>query len=245
MNGLIFKYNITSPMEQFEITSLFSQKLLLPNTSFYFLVAMLFIFFITYFSTRIQNKLVPTTFSITHESLFRSLLLMVNNYMSTIYFPMIYTLFHVILFSNLIGMIPYSSTPTVEIMMTVSLAFTVQIGVLIQGFMSHKLYLLAAFIPNGTPLFQIPLMIPLEIISYLARTFSLGLRQAVNMITGHILVKVCISFIWVAYINGTSVIILIIPILLLILFLALELLIAYLQAYIFTFITCLTFKDMT
>ena len=86
---------------------------------------MLFIFFITYFSTRIQNKLVPTTFSITHESLFRSLLLMVNNYMSTIYFPMIYTLFHVILFSNLIGMIPYSSTPTVEIMMTVSLAFTV------------------------------------------------------------------------------------------------------------------------
>lgn len=172
---------------------------------------------------------------------------MVDNFIGRskiIYLPLIYTLFHVILFSNLVGLVPYSSTPTVEIVMTLSLSFTLLIGVLLLGFLSHKLYLLAAFIPAGTPLALIPMMIILEIIAYLSRTLSLGLRLAVNMITGHILVKVIVGFIWVAYLNGTSIFILSLPIFLLTLFLCLELLIAYLQAYIFTFITCITFKDM-
>jgi F0F1-type ATP synthase membrane subunit a len=85
-------------------------------------------------------------------------------------------------------------------------------------------------------------MILLELLAYLTRTISLGLRLAVNMITGHILAKVCLGFIWSAYLSSIGLFLL--PLFLLSLFLALELLIAYLQAYIFTFISCITIKDM-
>lgn len=237
-----------SPMEQYEIFPIISLNLSIPHTIGYLFIAGIQSIILTYIGSGgkiLQGNQVPNVFTITHESLFRSILQMVDTYMNTIYFPQIYTLFHVIQFSNQIGMIPYSSTPTVEIQMTQSLSFTIQIGVLIQGFLSHKIYLQAAFIPVGTPLGQIPIMIILEIISYLSRTFSLGLRQAVNMITGHIQVKVSINFIWVAYLKGTSILIQILPMSLQTLFLALELLIAYQQAYIFCFITCITFKDLS
>lgn len=94
----------------------------------------------------------------------------------TTYFPLIYTVFHLILFSNLIGMIPYSTTPTVEIIMTLSIALTLLIAVLLRGFLSNGVILLAAFIPAGTPLGLVPLMIVLEVVAYLTRTLSLGLR---------------------------------------------------------------------
>lgn len=233
-----------SPMEQYEIFPIQEMGISQPNTIGYLQIAGQISIMVTYIGTSNKTSQVPTGYAVTHESLFRSILQMVDTYMSTIYFPQMYTLFHIILFSNLIGMIPYSSTPTVEIIMTQSQAFTMQVGILILGFISHKLYLQAAFLPAGTPLFLIPAMICQEILAYITRTFSLGLRLAVNMITGHIQVKVCVSFIWGAYLNGTSFFILLLPIFLLTLFLALELLIAYLQAYIFTFITCITFKDM-
>ena len=163
----------------------------------------------------------------------------------TIYFPLIYTIFHLILFSNLIGMVPYSSTPTVEIILTLSIALTLLIAVLLVGFLSNGVVLLAAFIPAGTPLALVPLMIVLELVAYVTRTLSLGLRLAVNMITGHILAKVCVGFIWVAYLKGLSSLVISLPLLVpLTVFLGLELLIAYLQAYILTFITCITIKDM-
>lgn len=246
-----FNENISycSPMEQYEIFNVFSMYVNIPHTIGFLQVGAIGTIIITYIGTgiNITNKgnQIPNYQQITHESLFRSILQMVDTYMNTVYFPQIYTLFHIILFSNQIGMIPYSSTPTVEIIMTQSLSFTIQIGVLILGFISHKLYLFAAFIPTGTPIGQIPLMIIQEIISYLSRTFSLGQRLAVNMITGHIQVKVCINFIWMGYLNGTSIFIQIFPMFLLTQFLSQEQLIAYLQAYIFTFITCITFKDMT
>lgn len=172
---------------------------------------------------------------------------MVENYLGYAnmkYFPLIFTIFHLVLFSNFLGLIPYSSTSTVEFAITLTIAFTLLIGILIIGFIHHQLYLFAVFIPAGTPLGLVPLMIILEVIAYFTRLLSLGLRLSVNMITGHILTKVCINFIWLGYINGTSFFILIIPLALLTLFLCLEILIAYLQAYIFTFITCLTFRDM-
>ena len=184
---------------------------------------------------------------ILNESLYRTILVMTTDYIGrkfTPLFPLIYTVFHLILFSNLIGLVPYSSTPTVEIVMTLSIALTLLIAVLLRGFLSNGVVLLAAFIPAGTPLALVPLMIVLEIVAYLTRTLSLGLRLAVNMITGHILAKVCVGFIWVAYLKGTSLFVALPLLLPLSLFLALEIVIAYLQAYIFTFITCITIKDM-
>ena len=69
----------------------------------------------------------------------------------TFYFPLIYTVFHLILFSNLIGMVPYSTTSTVEIVMTLSIALTLLIAVLLRGFLSNGVVLLAAFLSAGTP----------------------------------------------------------------------------------------------
>nr|YP_009659027.1 ATP synthase F0 subunit a [Spizellomyces sp. 'palustris']QCQ69025.1 ATP synthase F0 subunit a [Spizellomyces sp. 'palustris'] len=236
----------SSPMEQYEIYPLVSFSLTLNNVIFYLLIAGLISTLITYVGTT-RGELVSNWWGILSESLYRTILSMVENYIGikfTVYLPLIYTVFHLILFSNLIGMVPYSSTPTVEIIMTLSIALTLLVAVLLIGFLSHKLLLLAAFIPAGTPLGLVPLMIVLEILAYVTRTLSLGLRLAVNMITGHILAKVCVGFIWVAYLKGTSLLVLTLPLLLLTLFLGLELLIAYLQAYIFTFITCITIKDM-
>ena len=233
-------------MEQYEIYPLQSLNLTLNNVIFYLLVAAFISIIITLVGT-IRGELVSNWWGIQSESLYRTILSMVENYIGikyTVYLPLIYTVFHLILFSNLIGMVPYSSTPTVEIIMTISIALTLLVAVLLIGFQSHKVLLLAAFLPAGTPIGQVPLMFVLEVQAYVTRTLSLGLRQAVNMITGHILAKVCVGFIWVAYLNGTSLIVLTLPLLLLTLFQGLELLIAYLQAYIFTFITCITIKDI-
>lgn len=237
-----------SPMEQYEVFPVQSLSIIVPHTIGFMLIAGMLSVALTFIGVGAnikQGNQIPNAQTITHESLFRSILQMVDTYMNTIYFPQIYTQFHVIQFSNQIGLIPYSSTPTVEILMTQSLSFTILIGVLFQGFISHKIYLQAAFIPVGTPIGQIPIMIIQEIISYLSRTFSLGQRQAVNMITGHIQVKVSVNFIWVAYLKGTTILIQVLPMFLQTLFQAQELLIAYQQAYIFCFITCITFKDIS
>ena len=110
---------------------------------------------------------------------------------------------------------------------------------------THKLFLLGIFIPGGTPLGLVPLLVLLELIAYIFRTISLGLRLAINLITGHLLLKVSIGFVWLGYIHGTSFFILAIPLILLTVFLSLEILIAYLQAYILVFITIITLKDIS
>ena len=167
-----------SPMEQYEIYPLLSFNLTLNNVIFYLLVAAFISIIITYVGT-IRGELVSNWWGILSESLYRTILSMVENYIGikyTVYLPLIYTVFHLILFSNLIGMVPYSSTPTVEIIMTISIALTLLVAVLLIGFQSHKVLLLAAFLPAGTPLGLVPLMIVLEVLAYVTRTLSLGLR---------------------------------------------------------------------
>ena len=123
--------------------------------------------------------------------------------------------------------------------------FHTRIGIV--SLLIHGQKLFAAFIPAGTPLALVPLMILLEILAYLTRTLSLGLRLAVNMTTGHILAKVMMGFIWAIALsaNFISTILFAVAMSLITLFIGLEILIAYLQATIFVFITCITIKDMT
>lgn len=187
--------------------------------------------------------IIPSNYQILDESIYRTILIIIINNLGSqrlYYLPLIYTIFMMIFISNIVGMIPYSSTPSVEIVLTLSLAFTILIGILISGIISqHGKYITHLFLPAGTPLGLIPLMVPLEIIAYITRTLSLGLRLGVNIITGHILVKVCISFA-----SNMSSLFLLLPLAFTTIFLALEILIAYLQAYIFIFIICITLKDI-
>lgn len=175
------------------------------------------------------------------EAQWRTILLMVVSSQSQL--PQIYSIFHQILFANFLGMVPYSSTATVEQVISFWQAVTFLLGVLIMGSQSHRSVLQAAasWITDlaGTPLVLVPLMVILEIVAQTQRILSLGMRLSVNMITGHTLVKVCSGFI-----NGNGIWIMGVGQLLLTLFLSQEILIAYLQAYIFTFMTCLTIKEM-
>jgi F-type H+-transporting ATPase subunit a len=119
-----------------------------------------------------------------------------NGFSSTRYLPLVFTIFTLVFFSNFTGLIPYSTTPTTELVLTLGVSFTMLLGILVIGAVTHKAKLVAAFIPAGTPLGLMPLMILLELLAYTTRTLSLGLRLAVNLITGHILAKVVVGFLW-------------------------------------------------
>jgi F-type H+-transporting ATPase subunit a len=125
-----------------------------------------------------STKIIPSNYQILDESLYRSILLIILNNLnlkSLYYFPLIYTIFIIILLSNLIGLIPYSTTPSVEIVITLSLAITILGGILIYALIvEHGLYIFHLFLPAGTPIGLIPLMVPLEIVAYITRTLSLG-----------------------------------------------------------------------
>lgn len=193
-----------------------------------------------------KQLLIENNWQVQAESLYRTILNMQENFVSrkhSIYFPQQYTLFFQIQFANFLGQVPYSSTSTVEIVQTQSLAFTLQIGFLIIGVENHGSYQLSVFQPAGTPQPLIPLMVLQEIVAYQFRTISLGLRQAINQITGHVQTKVCVSFIYGGALEGTNPQVLQIPISLQSQFLSQEVQIAYQQAYIFIFITCQTIKD--
>ena len=164
-----------------------------------------------------RGNIISNNWGILSESLFRTILLKIENFVgpkSSIYLPLFYTIFHIVLFSNLLGLVPYSTTPTVELVKTLSISFTLLMGLLLVGFLTHKLYLLALFLPGGTPVALIIPMVGLEIIAYVFKILSLGLRLAINLITGHLLLKVSIGFVWLGYIKGTSFFILAIPLIL-------------------------------
>ena len=111
------------------------------------------------------------------------------------YFPFIFTLFMFILAANLLGMVPYSFTPTSHIVVTFAMAFVVFIGVTLIGFARHGLHFLGFFVPAGVPKALLPLLVVIEVISYLIRPVSLSVRLFANMLAGHITLKVFASFV--------------------------------------------------
>ncbi len=153
------------------------------------------------------------------------------------YFPVIFTLFMFVLFGNMLGMMPYSFTFTSHIIVTFGLALTVFIGVTVLGIVKHGVKFLGFFVPGGTPVLMWPLMIPIEVISYLSRPISLSVRLFANMTAGHTLLKVFAGFIVTMGIAG------IVPFAFVVALTGLEFLIAFLQAYVFTILTCIYIND--
>lgn len=153
------------------------------------------------------------------------------------YFPFVFTLFSFILAGNLIGMIPYHFTFTSHIIVTFAMAITIFIGVTVLGFVKHGMHFFSFFAPPGTPVVMLPLLVPIEIISYLSRPISLSVRLFANMLAGHTLMKVIASFVAVLGVFG------ILPLALVVALTGLEILIAFLQAYVFAILTCLYIND--
>ena len=153
------------------------------------------------------------------------------------YFPFVFTIFMFVLFGNLLGMTPYSFTFTSHIIVTFAMAFVIFVGVTVLGFVKHGFHFFSFFVPPGTPLPLYPLLIPIEIISYLSRPISLSVRLFANMLAGHTLLKVIAGFIGLLGVFG------ILPLVFVIALTGLEVLIAFLQAYVFAILTCLYIND--
>jgi F-type H+-transporting ATPase subunit a len=153
------------------------------------------------------------------------------------YFPIVFSLFMFILVGNLLGMVPYSFTFTSHIIVTFALASVVFIGVTILGFVKHGMRFFGMFVPPGAPIAMWPLLIPIEVISYLSRPISLSVRLFANMLAGHTLVKVIAGFIGIMGVFG------ILPLAVVVALTGLEILIAFLQAYVFAILTCLYIND--
>jgi len=154
------------------------------------------------------------------------------------FFPFVFTLFMFILFANMLGLMPYSFTITSHIIVTFILAIAVFIGVTVVGILRHGVKFFSYFVPSGVPMAVLPLMIPIEIISYLSRPISLSVRLFANMTAGHIMMKVFAGFVIPLGIFGGWA-----PLGVDVLLVGFEFLVAFLQAYVFTVLTCLYLHD--
>lgn len=153
------------------------------------------------------------------------------------YFPFIFSLFIFVLFGNMLGMLPYSFTFTSHLAVTFAMAAFIFVAVTIIAIAKHRMKFFSFFLPSGVPIAMAPLLIPIEIISYLSRPVSLSVRLFANMMAGHTLLKVLAGFVIPLGVAG------VVPVAGLVAVTGLELLIAFLQAYIFTILTCIYISD--
>jgi ATP synthase subunit 6 len=160
------------------------------------------------------------------------------------YFPFIFTIFTFVLVNNCIGLIPYTFTPTSHFIITMTLSCTIFIGVTIIGILKHKLHFLSFFLPPGAPIELAPFLVIIEMISYFFRAISLGVRLFANMLSGHCLVKILAGFAWSMIFLGSPMMYAALPLLAVIVAVFfLEIGVSCLQAYVFTILTCIYFKD--
>ena len=154
------------------------------------------------------------------------------------YFAFIFSLFMFVLFCNMFGMIPYTFTVTSHIIVTFILASFIFIGVTIIGFIKHGFGYLKLFVPSGVPAVLLPLIVVIEIISYLSRPISLSVRLFANMMAGHTMMKVFGGFVISLGLVGGWL-----PLSFSVALTGLEILVAFLQAYVFAILTCIYLND--
>jgi F-type H+-transporting ATPase subunit a len=160
------------------------------------------------------------------------------------FFPLVFSLFMFILVSNVIGLIPYTFTVTSHIIITVALALTVFFTVIIYGIYRHGLHWFALFLPSGIPGWMAPVIIPIEVLSFLSRPISHSVRLFANMLAGHITLKLVASFVvMMGSVGAFGVLGAVAPLALTVALTALELLVAVLQAYVFAILTCIYLND--
>jgi F-type H+-transporting ATPase subunit a len=160
------------------------------------------------------------------------------------YFPFIFTLFVFLLFGNMLGLIPYSYTFTSQIVVTFVLALFIFIGVTLIAIFKHGTHFLTFFVPPGAPKVLIPFLIIIEVVSYFVRPVSLSVRLFANMLAGHTMLKVFAGLaVMISGAGGVYAPGAILPFLALVGLTGLEVLVAALQAYVFTILTCMYLND--
>lgn len=159
------------------------------------------------------------------------------------FFPLVFSLFVFVLFANMIGMIPGGFTVTSHIIITAALALLVIGTVVVYGFWKHGLHFLGLFVPSGVPGWLLPLLVAIEVISFLSRPISLAVRLFANMLAGHIALKIFAGFVASLLFAGGWAVLSPLPLALTVALTALEFLVAGLQAYVFAVLTCIYLHD--
>ena len=160
------------------------------------------------------------------------------------FFPFVFSLFMFVLVANLFGLFPYFFTVTSHIVVTFALALLVIGTVVVYGFMKHGMHFLNLFVPQGVPAVLVPLVVLIEVISFLSRPISLSVRLFANMLAGHITLKVFAGFVTsLSALGAVGVVGSILPLFMTVAITALEFLVAFLQAYVFTVLTCMYLND--
>jgi F-type H+-transporting ATPase subunit a len=160
------------------------------------------------------------------------------------FFPFVFSLFMFVLFMNLIALIPYAFAVTAQIIVTVSLALTVFLTVTIYGVWKNGVQFFKLFVPSGAPVFVLPLLVPIEVLSFFTRPVSHSLRLFANILAGHIALQVFAGFVTMLSAFGfLGWLGAVLPFGMTVGLMALELLVAFLQAYVFAILTCIYLKD--
>jgi len=236
----------TNPMHQFEVYKIGPEisfggiNLSFTNASLFMVISSILILIFLFLGTK-KKSLIPSKIQFVTEASYTFVAKMINDTAGSSaksFFPFIFTLFMFVLFANMVGMLPYSFTVTSHIIVTFVLAAIVFIGVTILGFIKHGFKYLQLFVPKGVPLILLPLIVIIEIISYLSRPVSLSVRLFANMMAGHTMLKVFGGFVISLGLLGGWL-----PLGFSVALTGLEILVAFLQAYVFAILTCIYLND--
>lgn len=235
---------MANPVEQFKIEPLVPLEIggvnvSFTNSSLYMVVAV--VLATAFLTLSVKGRaLIPGRWQSMAELMYEFVANMIRDNVGSEgrkYFPFIFSLFMFVLFGNLIGMVPYTFTYTSHIIVTFGLAIVIFLGVTVIGFARHGAGYLRMFFPHGAPLATAIILVPIELISYCSRPFSLAIRLFANMTVGHIILKVMAGFVIMLGIAGIA------PMAFLGGVTVLEFGIALLQAYVFTILTCIYLHD--
>jgi F-type H+-transporting ATPase subunit a len=240
------------PIHQFQLTPLFRlgkigpYEIVFTNSALFMLIAVAIIAALMLLPTA-GRALVPGRLQSVAEISYE---FVANTIRSTVgaegmmYFPLVFSLFMFILVANLMGLIPGAFTVTSHIIVTAALAALVFLTVLVVGFWRHGLHFFKIFVPSGVPIYILPLVVVIEVFSFIMRPISHSVRLFANMLAGHITLKVFGGFVimlasagLVGWLGAA------LPVLMIVALTALELLVAFLQAYVFAILTCIYLND--
>ena len=235
-----------NPMHQFKVHRIGPEieisgfDLSFTNSSLFMVISAILIMLLLLFGTR-EKRLIPSKIQLMSEILYNFISKMISDTAgkkAKPYFSFVFSLFIFILFCNMVGMLPYSFTVTSHIIVTLTFAIFIFIGVTILGFIIHGFKYLKIFVPSGVPMVLLPIISIIEIISYLSRPISLSVRLFANMMAGHTMLKVVGGFVISLGIIGGWL-----PLTFSVALTGLEILVAFLQAYVFAILTCIYLND--
>ena len=248
---------LLTPLEQFQIISLLSVKVFcfdfsLTNMLFVNVIVLLLLSSLISFSTSINNGnseffLIPNIWQLLIETIYEVAAQLVFDNLNEEgekYFPFITVIFTFILFNNLIGLVPYSFTITSHLIVTFILSFSIFIGAIIICVSKHKAQMFSIFLPGNTSFGLALLLVPIELISYVFKPISLGVRLFANLMAGHTLLKVIVGFAWsMLLLENFMSFMHLVPLLVLVILMGLELGVAVIQAYVFTVLMCIYLNE--